>query len=387
MGLVKSGLRTALWLAGVLFGLAAVRAGAQAGTAGAVQTQAVQETASVAFRDIRGTSVTMRIPLALNRPANYFRLYGLRPLTLHDPGRRRDLYRDAFLEMATGSLLQPRVDIWAPADQQLQWIGQFVWRQTSRPPSLQGIGPVWERLRNPGGLARDGASWVREMTRTPLPAHAAALVRAFGDDPPGAAGPVLEALAFRALATDEAEARLRTAGLALGLDQAAPGIGSRDPALREGYRAARAEFDQVRQGLWPGIAAAMRRRQGSLVMDAIKPLALSSLGGWALFGYLGWQAAESALNVEYRGQSALCLATLAVALRNAEQGPSVTADREAVRHLALRAEYGLNHQLTQALKREQVLAFQPAGGRREADWQISLAARSAALRSTLVPEK
>lgn len=387
MGQVKFGVRVSVCLLGMVFGLAAVRAGAQAGTAVAAQTQAVQETASVAFQDIRGTSVTMRIPLALNRPANYFRLYGLRPLTLHDPGRRRDLYRDAFLEMATGSLLQPHVDIWAPADKQLEWLGQFVWRQTSRPPSLQGIGPLWERFRNPGGLARDGASWLRELTRTPLPAHAAALLQAFGNDPPGAAGPVLETLAFRALATDEAEARLRMAGLALGLDHGAPSIGSRDPALREGYRAARAEFDQVRQGLWPGIAAAMRRRQGSLVMDAIKPLALSSLGGWALFGYLGWQAAESALNVEYRGQSALCLATLAVALRDADQNPSTVAEQEAVRLLALRAEYGMNYQLTQALKREQVLAFQPAGGRREADWQISFAARSAALRSTLVPER
>lgn len=60
-----------------------------------------EETAALSLRDFQGANVTLRIPHALHRPANAFRLYGLRPLTLKDRGRRRDLYRDAFLELAT----------------------------------------------------------------------------------------------------------------------------------------------------------------------------------------------------------------------------------------------------------------------------------------------
>ncbi|MBM3458920.1 MAG: hypothetical protein FJX77_10370 [Armatimonadetes bacterium] len=362
------------WLLGAV-GLLLTAAAAQDTETG---PQARRETAALQFEDFRRQQVRMRIPLSLNRPANAFRLYGMRPLTLKDPGRRRDLYRDAFLEVATGSLLQPRIDLWAPLDRQIAWLGQFAWLAGPGTPSPPSLHPLWQKLRSPGSLARGGTAWVQELARTPLPAHAATLMRALGKEPPGAAGPVVEALAFRALATDEAEQRLRLLGSTLGLEGGtAVGLAA-DPALRDGYRAARNEFDQVRQGLWPGIAAAMRKRQGELVLDAVKPLLLSGLGAWAILGYLGWQAAESAVNVEYQGQSALCLATLAVALAEADHGtPEVGG-------AILRTEFALNHQLTQALKREQPLAFKPAGGRREATWQIRWSERNTAIRQALL---
>src|SRR4051812_27312872 len=66
----------------------------------AVCPKALEETAPVTFGDSAKAAVTVRVPLALHRPANAFRLYGGRPLTLQDRTRRRDLYRDAFLELA-----------------------------------------------------------------------------------------------------------------------------------------------------------------------------------------------------------------------------------------------------------------------------------------------
>src|SRR5437764_6891151 len=50
--------------------------------------RALEETAPVTFRDSAKTTVTLRVPLALHRPANAFRLYGNRPLTLHARARR-----------------------------------------------------------------------------------------------------------------------------------------------------------------------------------------------------------------------------------------------------------------------------------------------------------
>jgi hypothetical protein len=149
---------------------------------------------------------------------------------------------------------------------------------------------------------------------------------------------------------------------------------SKDPALRDGYRLARKEFDQVRQGLWPAVAASVKSHQGRLMLSAVRQVVLSNLGIWALFGYLGWQGVQSALNVEYQGQYAICLGTLAANLQGA-----------ASDHLPLSryAEYALNYQLTEALKEGQIMPLKPAGGKPATTWQIHLTGRCEELRAAL----
>lgn len=207
-----------------------------------------------------------------------------------------------------------------------------------------------------------------------------ALTRALGAMAPGTelTQPVAEALRLRALATDDAEQRLRALGTLLDVGAPAPGT---DPALAEGYRAAAAEFAQVRQGVWPAVADSLQRNQGKLAMDALKEIVLSRLAFWAVFGYMGWQGAEGAVNAEYHGQYAVCLATEAAALAGA-------ADREP-RALpeALCAELTLNYELTEALKAGQVMPLKPAGGLGDAEWQIRCAERSAELRRALSPSR
>ena len=45
----------------------------------------------------------------------------MRPLTLRDRGRRADLYRDGFLELATRARVTPAVSLWAGKEKQLGW--------------------------------------------------------------------------------------------------------------------------------------------------------------------------------------------------------------------------------------------------------------------------
>jgi hypothetical protein len=317
----------------------------------------------VVIRDSRGATVTLRVPLALHRGANAYRLYGKRPLTLWDRGRRRDLYRDAFLELATRSRLAPGATAWDPLVKQLAWVRSLHPRlDLATLPAAEGQGVTAELLRR--------------LRSVPGYGHLEALGRAVGEagSPIDASEPVMAALQLRALATDEAEKRLFQAGEALGVER--PGA---DPALRDGYRAARAEFEQVRRGLWPAIAQALEKNRGRLLLSAVRQIALTSLGSWAIFGQLGWQAVESTLNAEYRGQAAVALATVAAGLAEA-----YTGQPEAL-PLGLYAEYAVNYQLTEALKSGQVMGLKPAGGRSSGSWQIQLAGRCDELRKALAP--
>jgi hypothetical protein len=181
-------------------------------------------------------------------------------------------------------------------------------------------------------------------------------------------------LQLRAAATDEAHARLLQLGKAINPEA----IGT-DPALRDGYRAAVAEFEEIRKGLWPAVGASLRKHQGRLLVSAVKQIVLSRLGVWAIFGQLGWQGVESTLNAEYRGQLAICYTTLACALAE------IAARAPEHQPLALYAEYAASYQLTEALKADQLMALKPAGGRSSGDWQIHLSGRMEELRKALAP--
>jgi len=356
-------------LLGLLFALTAALAGRAEAEP---ELRVLQETAVVSLGPEGSAAVSVRVPLALHRPANVFRLYGPRPLTLRDRNRRRDLYRDTFLELATRSQLAPAPGAWDTLRRQWDRLGKT-------PPDLQLLrqallaAPVSAAA---GDATRLAAELSKEVAALPGYGHLTALSRALGKGEPSLelAEPVIQALQLRALATDQAEQRLLALGEALDVERAPA-----DPAMRDGYRAARAEFDQVRQGVWPAIAAAVQRNQGRLLASAARQVVLSNLGFWALCGHMGWQGVESALNAEYRGQQAICTATVAGGLAEA-------AAREPRRlPLAVYAEYLLNYQLTEALKTGQVLGLKPAGGRTEGSWQIQFNGRCEELRKALGP--
>ncbi len=351
---------------------------------GPLRPQVIEETAPLTIKDSRGISVTLRIPVSLHRPANAFRLYGGRPLTLQSFERRRDLYRDAFLELVTQSGLQPRVSMFDTVGKQAQWLGDQAWRQLDR--YQKGQNPRLPRVdlsllaRDPRRAARQIADTARLGRPGPISDHVGSVLRAVGQNPPSTAKPVVEALTLRAVAADAAEARLRGAGRALGFE---PGYQSRDlaldPAMRAGYQSALTEFGEVQKGLWPAIVSSVYRNQGKLVIEAVKKIALSSLGFWAVFGYLGFQGAESAMNAEYRGQYSICLATLEAALL---QAGAATPAEEAYQ-LALAAECSLNYQLTEALKRPALFPLEPAGGKSPGQWQMVFSQRWNTLRTEL----
>lgn len=375
-----------VWIAGaVLLTAGPVLAQAQAPAAGEAVvappagSRILEETAALILRDNAKASVALRVPVALNRPANAFRLYGVRPMTLRDYGRRRDLYRDAFLELATRSRIAPPASAWDALGKQVEWLSSRSPNVVLLEPAAPSAGPADANLL--------GAA-LQQLRSAPGYGHLAAIGRALGvtkqgDLPvPTLAGPVGEALQLRALATDEAEKRLSMLGEALRLEDP-----SMDPAMREGYHAARLEFDQLRQGLWPALAATVRRHQGELLVSAVKEIVLSRLGFWAIFGYMGWQGVESALNTEYHGQYAICLATLAARLTEAAPGPTPASSTDAPlapnpgRPHALYAELVLNYELTEALKAGQPMPFKPAGGRTTGSWQIQFSSRQDELKA------
>lgn len=337
-----------------------------------------EDTTQVSFTDNRGKRVAVRVPLSLHRPANQFRLYGFRPLTLWDRDRRRDLYRDACLEIATQARVAPGVNAWAPLLRQLDWLGK------STGSALFGSGALVPGMPTPSAETTDPARRLQEMAqkaaKSPDFPNVAAITGALGavagvDALPEVAQPIAATLQLRALATDAALRRLELLGRALKLE--APGT---DPALRDGYRAARADFDEVRQGLWPALAGTLRKNQGQLVLSSVKQVVLSRIGFWAIFGYMGWQSVEGALNVEYHGQYAICLATLGYELDNA---PIHLFTGGCTDPLALYSEFVLNYELTEALKTGGVMPLQPAGGRSTGEWQIRFSARCDELKRAL----
>lgn len=369
-------------ISGLLLGVSLL-AGSSARAQEAPSLQAARETAIATIRDSRGAVVTLRVPDALHRPANAFRLYGTRPLTLHDRGRRRDLYRDALLDIATRSRLANRTTAWDSVPKQVEWLRSSGLASRTM---LNGLLPS-----GVSGAAASVRASLQKLESDPAFRQVGALREALGYYPPGPAfprggsagslpvpdiaEPVAAALELRALATDAAEGRLRTIGRLLRLDDPLT-----DPALREGYRAAAAEFEQVRQGLWPAIGASLRKNQGRLLLSAAKQLILSNLGMWAIFGYVAWQGVEGIVNTEFHGQYAVCMATAAVALASDPGSGS-----EAL-PLAAYAEYALSYALTEALKGGALLPFQPAGGLSAGGWQIRCSERCAALRPALAAD-
>lgn len=329
--------------------------------AAAPSLKSAEGSAPVRIKDDRGAAVTLRVPLAIHRGANHFRLYGTRPLTLQNRGRRTDLYREVFLELATRSHLTQRTTAWDDLGKQVEWLRSLKPKLALPPLPNNGLGKAIEELsRRAQGLPGYG--------------HLEALGKALGGIAPGVELPdsVAKTLQLRALATDEAESRLAALGKALRLD--APDT---DPAMRAGYGAAVAEFASVRTNFWNAVTSAVRKSQGRLILSAIREVVLSPLGAWAIFGYLGWRGAESVFNAEYRGQIAICTATVAARLAEAA--------RRQPEHspLALYAEYALSYQLTEALRQDGVMALKPAGGRSVDSWQIELSAHLEELKKEL----
>ncbi len=343
------------------------------------------EVGSIRIKDNRGAFITLRVPTAIHRPANAFRLYGPRPLTLRDRNRRRDLYRDAFLELATRPHLGPDTNAWDPIAKQAEWLadrGVTVELPGVRvqvgPRSPSNIRIEAKHLRDVPGLAPISEA-ADKIASHPAYRHFTSITRALGYDglTVYADEPVVQALQFRALATDAAEQRLLRLGQLLGLEGGSGTAPVADPAMADGYRIARAEFEAVRKDLWTALAQSLRKSQGRLLLSAVKQMALSQLGFWAMFGHLGWQGIEGALNVEYQGQVAICLATIGCALTEREL--SAPADVT----LGLYAHYALQHRLTEVLKRPQFFELKPAGGKSSSDWQIHCTRRSNALREAL----
>lgn len=342
------------------------------------------DTLPVRVKDSQGRTVTLRMPRALHRDANRFRLYGTRPLTLWSHSRRQDLYRDAFLELATQSRLVKPTTAWDTAARQWEWVSSLN-PDLGRVAASLAASDVPEALRD--GVERpfrsNGEALKHLAARPGYSQLAAALKALAGADFKPDTEPMLEALQLRALATDEADRRLKLLGDALGIH--GPGV---DPAMRAGYLAAREEFDAVRNGLWSALALSMKKNQGRLILSAAKQLVLSRLGWWALFGHLAWQGVESTLNAEYDGQFAICLATLAERLVAACEatGDRNSADpRTTYLPLALYAEFVMNYQLTEALKSGQMWGLKPAGGRGISAWQIQFSGRCNELREALGP--
>lgn len=336
-----------------------------------VAIQALPESAEVSLKDSRGSRVAIRVPLALHRPANRFRLYGMRPLTLWDAGRRRDLYRDAFLEMATQSGLKAPVTTWDTLSRQLDWLTG---------PRGGGVPGATVLPRDPG---KEIGELARRLAVQPNYGNLQALGKAVGDSAANAGTeavlgqarePVVTALQLRALATDQAEQRLLRLGAIL-VDGEPRGI---DPAMREGYTLARQEFAEVRQGLWPAVGSQVKKSGGKLLFSAAKNLVLSRLGWWALFGELGWQGAEASLNAEYHGQYSVVIATAMHRLSDAR-----IARRPEDASLPLYCEYALTYRLTEALKSGQMFGLSPAGGRAPGDWQILWSTRLGELKAAL----
>ncbi|MCC2667640.1 MAG: hypothetical protein K0Q72_111 [Armatimonadetes bacterium] len=348
--------------------------------------RAADDTLPVVIRDDRRRAVTLRIPRSLHRDANRFRLYGARPLTLWSHDRRKDLYRDAFLELATYSRLTPTTTTaWDSVSKQWSWLA-------SQNPELRRLGAALPAVTVPAAFQSSFAvprgatgDLLKDLASKPGYPQLSALLKSLagaGYKPEGAE-PMLEALQLRALATDEAARRLTLLGETLQFD--APGT---DPALKEGYLAARSEFEQVRQGLWPAVALSIQKNQGRLMLSAAKQIVLSRVGWWAIFGQLAWQGAESTLSAEYRGQYAITLATLATRL--GEQCASGTAAGNPERltrslPLAVYSEYALNYQLTEALKTGQVMGLKPSGGIGTMEWQLRFSDRCNQLRAALGP--
>ena len=342
---------------------------------------AAEDTLARPLRDDRGGQVALRVPRALFRDANAFRLYGMRPLTLRSRDRRRDLYRDAFLEVATRSRLTPATTAWDPLSRQWDWLGA----QSVHVPGIAAPVPVLPPSVREGAEA--ASRWTADLRQKVESAagtgQLGSLTRALGAQALGKAGTVVElsspvatTLQLRALATDQAEQRLQLLGRALRL--ASPGT---DPAMRDGFRAAQSEFDEVRQGLWPAIAGCLQRHEGQLLLSAVKSVALSRLSMWAIFGQMAWQSAESAVNAEYSGQYSICLATLACTLED----PTVAGADPAVAQQALYTEFAMNYQLTETFKDGQVLMLKPAGGLTTGEWEIRHSSRCQELKKALVP--
>lgn len=350
-----------------------------------VKLCAADETLPVVLQDDHRLLVTLRVPRSLHRDANRFRLYGTRPLTLQSYDRRRDLYRDAFLEIATRAQLSQTSNAWDSLAQQWEWLrsqSPEVQRLYSAARVTQGSSALQRGIAAP---ARASGELLKELASKPGYPQVSALLKSLAgaDFRPEAADPMVEALQLRALATDEAAHRLQLLGDALRLQSP-----DADPAMREGYLTARMEFEEVRQGLWPALASSMKKNQGRLMLSAVKQIALSRVGWWAIFGQLAWQGAESSFNTEYRGQYSICLATVATRLSESCELPNLRVGPEprvAFTPLALYTEYVLNYQLTEALKTGQVLPLQPAGGRNTATWQIQFTGRCQELRLALAP--
>lgn len=346
--------------------------------------QAITATLPVRLRDSQGRTITIRMPRSLHRDANRFRLYGTRPLTLWSHSRRQDLYRDAFLELATQSRLTRPTTAWDSAAQQWNWLRSLnpeLQRTTEALTTLQAPEKLRESVEQP---IRSTTDALKALAAKPDYSQLATAVKALaGAEFKPEADPMLEAFQLRALATDEAERRLNLLGEAIGIHQ--PGT---DPAMRAGYLAACDEFEQVRNGLWSALALSMKKNQGRLILSAAKQIVLSRLGWWALFGHLAWQGVESTLNAEYGGQYAVCLATLASRLAEtcgATGDRNSATPRTAYLPLALYAEFAMNYQLTEALKSGQLLGLKPAGGRGVSAWQLQFSDRCAELRAALAP--
>lgn len=320
--------------------------------------------APVALKDDRGARITLQVPLAIHRDANRFRLYGNRPLTLRSRDRRTDLYREALLELATRAHLTPRTSVFDDVNKQVEW--------------LKGVQPnlPWGSL--PALPKNDIGKVLGELGKRAqaLPGYGnlAAVQKSLGSivgiEVPES---VQETLKLRALATDEAESRLKELGRALKLDQAG------DPALRAGYNAALSDFRAVRRDFWTAVATSIKRNQGQFALGAARQVVLSPLGAWAMFGYLGWRGVETIFNAEYRGQLAICTATVErVLTETAELDPTQQPQ-------AVYARYALSYQLTEALRDDGLMALKPAGGRTAGAWEIELSSQLDELKRALTP--
>ncbi|MBI3909934.1 MAG: hypothetical protein HY320_03260 [Armatimonadetes bacterium] len=299
----------------------------------------LEDTQPVTFTDAADRPVTVRLPAHLGAAVYAPHKIGT---SLWSPRRRAEIYRDALLDLSLQPDAPRSAAVW---DRSLQRLAE----RAGLPPEgvaflRRGTGALDDLLNGKALKGRPGVVFTRQMRALldnthALPAypHLQAVLRAVGglDCLLPVAEPILAAIQLRALATDEAEERLARLRLALHPDDPAA-----DPALWDGYRAAEAEFQRLRDSFWSALVGQLAKGGGGIAWAALREVAGQTLGPLAVLGRPAVDAVAGLFTLDREGQRATLLATLAgqlLALLETETDPvlremAVYAQMAAYRH-------------------------------------------------------